>query len=104
MVLYHNEECPEDMFKLDVWHNFHGGSGKNFLASSYVELLPTFDGNSIDARFESMGANFDTWRKTKNMKFYAGTISRGTFGASDLQVCPDGCWSKFDDTRVLKLG
>ena len=102
LELWHNSDDPASVFKFDVWHNYHGGAGKNFISSSYVELLNTFKGNSIDNKVDLLGDDVHEFCLRAKVKLYAGRVTRSTLGCPDLQVCPDACWSKFDDTRIMK--
>ena len=56
--------------KPDLWHTFHLGVGKSWVASSLLLLSIVFAGNSIDARFDKMNQEFLSWaRAEKEYKF-----------------------------------
>ena len=55
-------------FKPDPWHTVNLGTGKSWVASCLVLLLPLFAGNNISVRLEAMSAayyNFCTTSATR---------------------------------------
>ena len=87
----------------DAWHNFHGGVGKNMVASTAAEILQCMDtSKNLDIRLDEMNDAYQKWRTTSKLTLHYGGIDRDLFGLeSGLQACPVGAWSKFSDTRVL---
>ena len=45
----------------DLFHGFHVGAGKVFMASALALFSSFFPGRSYDARFEAMVATFFSW-------------------------------------------
>ena len=96
-------ESRPHFLKYDIWHNFHGGLGKTFVASCVAELVPRiFDGNNIDEKLSVLQTHYDTWkRQGLKLKLHYHKIDRDTFGLTSLQVWPVAAWNKFNDTRVF---
>ena len=100
MELFHLIPC---LFQ-DIWHNMHGGLGRNFISSAVAECLPNMlpQPGGIDGKFQILHAHYDNWRKGPGgMRLHHGKIDADTFGLTSLQVVPTASWSKFADTRVL---
>ncbi|CAE7301043.1 unnamed protein product, partial [Symbiodinium sp. CCMP2592] len=88
--------------EFDIWHNFHGGTGKHIAASTVAEILPNLEVGSIDFKFSILQQAYETWRKKSKLTLHIGHFDRELFGMEQgYQVLPVGCWSKFSDTRVL---
>ena len=87
----------------DIWHNWHGGLGKNFISSAIAEVLPHMASSvGIDKKMDVFNAHYETWRKTSSGKrLHSAKLSTELFGLTSLQVMPNGMWSKFADTTVL---
>ncbi len=77
-------------FKTDVWHNFHLGVAKHWLASAFVcsiEALPFLSHLSIDDRI--------AWLDERYKEFYKLTESgRETLTWPQSSICPVGNWHK----------
>lgn len=98
--LYHDPSCPERVFKPDIWHNFHGGCGKLFVASSMAECLTLVEG-SKPAKFQQVNDLLRTWaKKPGNGMPHSGSFCSERIGLTSYQVQPDASWSKHDDTRI----
>ncbi|OLQ11224.1 hypothetical protein AK812_SmicGene4984 [Symbiodinium microadriaticum] len=88
--------------EFDIWHKFHGGTGKHIAASTVAEILPNLDVGSIDFKFCILAKAYDSWRQKSKLTLHIGHFDRELFGMEQgYQVLPAGCWSKFDDTRIL---
>ena len=61
LKLYHDPEHPSRFFKPDLFHNSHGGAGKDWVASALTECLILLPGTSKDAKIEAMAAIMRTW-------------------------------------------
>ena len=98
--LFHNVSEPEAFFRPDIWHCYHGGAGKLFVASALAEALALFDG-SMDNRVEQMAEALRTWaKKPGNQLPHSGQFCKERIQLTSYQVLPDASWSKFNDTYV----
>ena len=87
-------------FRPDIWHCYHGGAGKLFVASALAEALALFDG-SMDNRVEQMAEALRTWaKKPGNQLPHSGQFCKERIQLTSYQVLPDASWSKFNDTYV----
>ena len=99
--LYHDPTCPERVFRPDIWHNYHGGVGKLFIASSLAECLSLVDATSKDSKIEKMNLDLKAWaQKVGNSMPHSGRFCSERIGLISYQVQPDANWSKHDDTRI----
>ncbi|CAE7579004.1 unnamed protein product [Symbiodinium sp. CCMP2456] len=97
-----NDSKAPRFLEFDIWHNFHGGTGKHIAASTVAELLPNLDVGSIDFKFGILAEAYEAWRKKSKLTLHIGHLDRELFGMEQgYQVLPVGCWSKFDDTRIM---
>ena len=83
-------------FKHDFWHNWHNGVAKTYVSSCCVvlnqaELLP---GRSVDARFDALSEDYQSWCKRVHISPYVKELSRDTFGMDSSLSFPTGCWNK----------
>ena len=87
----------------DIWHNFHGGLGRQFIASSIAELAPLIlQGSNLDEKIAVLVHHYHRWRLSPDgMTLHYGRINRDTFGLESLQTMPTAAWNKFNDTRVM---
>ena len=100
LKLYHSPSSPESMILPDIWHCYHGGAGKNFIASALAECLNLFEG-SKDVRVECMANELREWSQlTKNPKPHSGQFCAERIGLTSYAVLPEASWSKFNDTYI----
>lgn len=98
--LYHCPSCPESLFRPDIFHNYHGGLGMYYIASSLVECMSLIPG-TIDEKVGHIADELQRWaRRPGNRLPHSGPFCRERVGLTSFQVLPDARWSKFDDTRV----
>lgn len=103
LKLFHQPSCPEGMFRADIWHNYHGGVGKMFVASSLTEAmqLGLADGSSRAAKIEQVNALLKKWARAPGKALpHSGPFTQERIGLTSWAVLPDASWSKHDDTRI----
>ena len=91
--------------KTDLWHNWHNGLGKIWLACSFV-MLATMDilqGGSIDAKFEELTVEFLSWARRFRISPYLRQLNRDSFSFATNNSNPQGSWSKAAVTTQLML-
>ena len=99
--LWHPENAPEAFFKPDIWHNFHGGAGADFIASALTESLTHLLEGSKDARCAEVDGLLMDWVQNHDGKMpYSGHFSAERLALTSYQVQPSACWSKHADTRA----
>lgn len=98
--LHHSPSKPQEVFRPDIWHNFHGGAGKTFLGSALAEALSLLSG-SKDNRIEQMAEHLRAWsRLPGNAMPHSGNFCVERIGLTSYQVLPEATYSKHDDTYI----
>ena len=92
-------------FKHDLWHHWHAGLAKQFVASACVEinLANLLPGNSIDAGFEALSNLYKEFCRSSNMSPYLKALNRDTFGMESSKVFPSGSWNKASVSTELMM-
>ena len=78
----------------DIFHGWHLGAAKQFLASCLVLLQEIFPGRSIPSRFEVMSADFFSWCKRHKLNPLIRRITRETVGWPSAADYPCASWNK----------
>ena len=84
-------------FKTDVWHNFHLGVAKHWLASAFVcaiETLPFLGHLSVDDQISWLDARYKEFYKRKKISPHVTEIGRDTLSWPQSSTCPIGNWNK----------
>ena len=94
-----------DFFKLDIWHNFHMGVAKVWLASSFMVLcnINVIAGNSIIAQFEALTELYRGFCYDKRLAMHMQQFSRDTMGIDSNTSFPTGKWNKGAASTNLML-
>ena len=94
-----------EFFKLDIWHNFHMGVAKVWLASSFMVLcnLGMIAGNSIIAQFETLTSLYQVFCRDKKLSMHIQQFSRDTMGIDSNASFPTGKWNKGAASTNLML-
>ena len=99
--LPHDYAMPTSMIGLDLFHGFHIGSGKVFIASSLVLVSEVLPGSSVAKRFESLRDAFFEWCAQYKQRPYIKKISQETIKWMQSTDFPSGAWSKGSTTLCL---
>ena len=100
LQLHHSPSKPQECFRPDIWHNWHGGFGKTFLGSALAEALMLLPG-SREKRIEAMAGHLRAWSRLADNRMPAsGDFCAERIGLSSYQVLPEASYSKHDDTRI----
>lgn len=104
LQLEHNECFPEDFLTFDLFHAWHIGCGRTFLASALAILAASsaFAGG-IDSSLEKMTAEFVDWMSTTGNKCQLRKITRAKLGWPAATTYPAGTWSKGKTSTVLMV-
>ncbi|CAE7451470.1 unnamed protein product, partial [Symbiodinium necroappetens] len=95
---------PDDKMSLvgqDLFHGWHLGAGKTFMASALALFSAEWPGRSLEARFDAMVANFFQWCKDNRQQAYIRKLTRDTINWKLSTDFPTGGWSKGSTTLVL---
>lgn len=99
--LHHNLEHEASFFAIDIFHSWHLGAGKVFMASNIVLATDHFEGSNIPDRFAALNENFQAFCKAKRKKPYLRQISKTTCNWMSTMDYPSGAWSKGHTTLIL---
>ncbi|CAL1152960.1 unnamed protein product [Cladocopium goreaui] len=100
-----NREEASGFFCLDLWHIFHLGICKHFVANSLVmiaesDLLPR---SSMENKFKSMTDEYVTFCRTNRLAMWITEISRDTLLFPQGSVAPVGKWNKGSCSTTMML-
>ena len=87
---------PQMFYRLDIWHNFHCGVARNWLASSFVVLfnLAVILGSSVDQRLAALTADYKAFCRQHNLAPHIHEFSRDNLGYETEKSWPVGKWNK----------
>ena len=88
------QDSPEEFFRADIWHAFHLGCGKTFVASSIVVLLERQEGSSVDQKLRFMGDDYQAFCKRTHQYGYISGFTRDILFWQTAADCPVGRWYK----------
>ena len=92
-----------EFFKTDVWHNYHLGLGKHWVASSLVSLLENlplpFD--SMDQKLTWLAKEYREFCKRKRVTPHVEELGRETLSWPQASSCPVGAWHKGSATTLF---
>ena len=93
------------LLRTDLWHNWHNGLGKQWLACSFV-MMATLDvlvGGSMDAKFEMLSEEYVSWARRSHIHPFLRRLTRNTFEYESMKSSPVGSWNKAAVTTHLML-
>ena len=91
--------------KTDLWHNWHNGVGKTWLACSFVYMAAcdVLTGPSMDSKFEQLSQEYRDWARRERIHPCLKQLNRETFGYESKSSAPTGSWNKAAVTTHLML-
>ena len=101
LQLPHDAADPAHFAGQDLFHAWHLGYGKIFIASVTALLSDVFPGTSINAKFEAMHEHLFTFCAERREQPYLRKLSRETIGWLATTEYPNGTWSKGSTTLCL---
>lgn len=90
-------QCDHWMFyKTDVWHNFHLGLAKHWVASSLVSMLENLPlpYRSMDDKVEWLGVEYKRFCARKRISPHCEELGRESLNWHQTSNCPVGSWNK----------
>ena len=92
--LPHDRSKPAAFFTFDVWHAYHLGTAKVFIASCFAMISDLMPGGSIDDRFSELTRQFLEWCDESRASPFVHSITKDSIGWPDRNTFPNGQWSK----------
>ena len=95
---------PTLFYQADLWHSFHLGCGKSFVASAIVILVQKMEElGSIDDRLKMLSLDYKDFCKRTRRYACISAINRDLLGWEHFGDMPQGHWHKgFVTTRLLE--
>lgn len=97
-----NPGFPESLLVWDLFHAWHIGAGKTFLASALFVLIssPAYEG-SVDLRCEQVTQDYVQWSQRTGYRCQLRRITKAKLGGLSTTSFPIGAWSKGSTTTCL---
>eukprot|EP00439_Symbiodinium_sp_Y106_P019686 s6514_g2.t1 len=93
-------------FKTDLWHNWHNGMAKAFIASVFFFIVLTagmIPENNIEAKFAWLTRDYLFYCRRTGLQAYLRELTRDTFGYDSSKSTPMGSWNKAAVSTHLML-
>ena len=90
-------EAPEVFFMTDIWHNFHNGLGKYWVASCFIMFATTaglLPGNSIPAKLQFLSQDYVRFCRQAKITAFLKEFTRENLSFDSFRSYPQGIWSK----------
>lgn len=100
-ILPNNQRCPEQLYRPDIWHNYHLGLGRYFVSSSLIVMLPMWPGSSVPHKLEAMTISWKAYCRMKRKKPILQKFTRELLGFQGPLDWPEGNWQKAATTTLL---
>ena len=101
LILPHDQSNHPEMFSWDLFHGWHLGSGKIFLACAFVcILISDIFAGSVESKIDALNAHYWAWCKAKKQKPIKKFTRAGLNWLATTSY-PSGSWSKGEATTKL---
>ena len=90
----HDPSREASFFVFDLWHSFHLGMGKTFVASAFALISDRMSATNIDGRFQELTDEFLQFCDETRVTPYVHSITKESCGWPDRSTYPNGFWSK----------
>ena len=98
-----DEAFPAMLYRFDIWHIFHLGLGRAYIASTLVLLLSLWDATTtIDARFNELSTSYLRFCKMNKIQAHIRKFTRDFVSYGDPGGV-NGYWNKGSLTTALML-
>lgn len=97
---------PESFFAPDIWHSFHLGVAKHWVASSIVSIIENLDipCSSVEKRFEWLDGTYQQFCQVHGKCGWVKQIDRDFLNFPSSTTCPIGSWNKGStSTHLMKF-
>ena len=94
LELPHEPGRAASFFTYDIWHAYHLGVAKTFLASVFAIASDCIPRGAINERFLELTAEFLQWCDERNRAAWVTGITKESCGWPNRSAYPNGQWSK----------
>lgn len=91
----------EAFYTFDLFHSYHLGLGKAFVAGCLAMASDYMWAGSVDARLEQLSQLWLPWCRENRQQAYLNSLTRPVLGWMDRGTYPNGYWSKGATTACL---
>ena len=91
--LMHDRGDPASFFKLDIWHIFHLGFGRSWVASTVQLLLQQLPQSNLDEKWDALTEHYLTWCTRNHKQSHIARITPYLMSYHDSGGCM-GNWHK----------
>ena len=93
------------IFRVDIWHGFHLGTGMIFVGSGLVEAMQLMGDGSVLDKLEIMNAKLESFQlETGSCELSFSALTKERLGWPTVASYPKGGWQKATDTvQLLKF-
>jgi len=102
-----NPQKKASFFCLDIWHCWHLGLAKHWIASSFVLIVESnlLEQTSIETKFAFVTQKFKEFCRAGKHPMWLRELNRESFSWPQSSACPVGRWNKgsFSTTMLLFL-
>ena len=88
-------------YAYDLFHAYHLGMGKTFVASCLALASERCCGGRVDDRLDHLTQLWRTWAEEHHDKAYLSSVTRASLGWPDAGTFPNGQWAKGHVTTSL---
>ena len=90
-----------DFFTWDLFHSYHLGVGKTFVATCLALASECMSATHVDERFAQLTALYLSYCEERHKAPYMTALTRSQVGWPDASTYPNGYWSKGHLTTLL---
>ena len=99
--LPHNPSQAAGFFAYDIWHAFHLGLGKSFVAAVLACISDRLRGGTVDSRFLQLTDLYLQFCDESREPAYITSLTKEACGWPDRKTYPNGQWHKGHVTTTL---
>ena len=103
------DQFPASFFHPDLWHSFHLGLAKHWVASGLVAVVEYLDipndfASSVDKKFEWLNTTYQQFCREHGRCGWVKHIDKDLLNFTSSTVCPIGSWNKGSaSTHLMKF-
>lgn len=92
---------PENLYRPDIWHNWHLGHGRYFLSSAFIIVRSLWNEESVHDGFAGMTCSWRAFCRLKKVKPPLSKLTKEICGYTAFLDWPEGGWQKGSTTTLL---
>ncbi|CAE7721437.1 unnamed protein product [Symbiodinium microadriaticum] len=101
VAIVQNRQTLAEHFAFDLFHTFHLGVGKYFVASVLAILSTLESGGSVELRFQQLTAKYREWCRRSGRTMFVSKLTKDLITWEATSDYPKGTWFKGNLTTTL---